>query len=240
MMDIYEYKDSPLFKSVIELNDALIKEDAEPITLNIVGGFALMVNDIRNKNELTDIDYIGHDLPDKVEKISDAIGLKNHLGKGWINNDIMLAGMSMEDFELATGKLHFLEAFDLEKIKINVLETKDILKLKVIAIDTALSAIDNGGDFTRMKDFNDILALTDKLDIKLDDLGKMFKDHIINLNTVDAIKVYAEMGVKGVKDMVDRIQYEFQKTKFESKDYVRSPFIDNVIKQAMARAAQER
>ncbi len=240
-MDIYEYKELPLFKALIELNNALVEQNAPHITLNAVGGFALMVNDVRDKSELTDIDYVGEDLPDLVSKISDKIGIQNNLGRGWINNDIMLSGMSMEDFELATGKLHFLEAFNLDKITVNILTTEDILKLKVIAVDTALSAIDNGGDFTRMKDFKDVLTLTNKLGIELDSLSDMFKDQIVNINTVAAIKTYKELGAKGVTDMVDRIQYEFQKNKFENnKDYTRSSFIDNIINNAMARAQSSR
>ncbi|MBO4847277.1 MAG: hypothetical protein J5525_13410 [Lachnospiraceae bacterium] len=240
-LNIHDYKDAPLFKSIIELNQAMIDADKDPITLNVVGGFALMIHDIRNKNEFTDIDFVGNRLPDDIEKISDQIGVKNGLEKRWINNDIMLSGSNFDDFVLSTGELHFAQAFDLEKIKVNVLDTQDLLRLKVIAIDTALSAVDFGGDFTRMKDFRDVINISKKLGVDIDSLGERFKDNIVNINTVPAIQTYIELGPSGIKEMVDRMQYEFQKMKFESKgEYKRTSFIDDVINKAIQRANEER
>ena len=239
-IDIREYQQYPIFGAMIELNDALVKRNAGPITLNAVGGFALMVTGTRDKNELTDVDYVGEDLPELVAKVSDRIGIKYGLGKSWINNDIMLAGMDMEDFELATGKLHFLEAFCLEKISVNVLIPEDLLRLKVIAVDTALSAIGNGEDFTRMKDFKDIMKLADKLGLSMEDVEEKYSEYTINTQTMDALKIYKELGMQGVQQMVDRIQLEYQKAKVEKNNYVTSSFIESVLKQARDRLNSER
>lgn len=238
MLNIEDYKDSVLFRSVIELNEQLVKADTEKIELNVVGGFALMIREVRDKSGLTDIDYLGGPLFDNISEISKKIGLKNGLGHDWINNDIMLSGSSIEDFELSTGKLSFDEAFDLEKIKVNVLQTEDILKLKVIAIDTALSAVDYGGDFTRMKDFGDIIKICDKTGISVEELGERFKENIVNKKTIAAIRTYKELGPSAVNEMVERLQYEFHKQKFESQNYVRSSFIDDILDKAIAGAKE--
>lgn len=241
-MDIYDYKDSPLFKSMIELNEALIKADTEPITLNVVGGFALMIHDMRNKSEFTDIDYVGESLPEQVDKISQKIGVQNGLERHWINNDIMLIGSSLNEFELATGKLHFSKAFELEKIQINVLDTQDLLRLKVIAIDTALSAVDNGGDFTRMKDFRDIIKLSEKLSIPIDSFNERFKDNIVNVGTVAAIQTYKEHGPQAVNEMVRSLQYKLleENQNTVKGTYKRTSYIDNILNKAIARANEER
>ena len=241
-MDIYDYKDSPLFKSMIELNEALIKADTEPITLNVVGGFALMIHDMRNKSEFTDIDYVGESLPEQVDKISQKIGVQNGLERHWINNDIMLIGSSLNEFELATGKLHFSKAFELEKIQINVLDTQDLLRLKVIAIDTALSAVDNGGDFTRMKDFRDIIKLSEKLSMPIDSFNERFKDNIVNVGTVAAIQTYKEHGPQAVSEMVKSLQYKLLEENQNTLKgtYKRTSYIDNILNKAIARANEER
>ncbi len=241
-MDIYDYKDSPLFKSMIELNEALIKADTEPITLNVVGGFALMIHDMRNKSEFTDIDYVGESLPEQVDKISQKIGVQNGLERHWINNDIMLLGSSLNEFELATGKLHFSKAFELEKIQINVLDTQDLLRLKVIAIDTALSAVDNGGDFTRMKDFRDIIKLSEKLSIPIDSFNERFKDNIVNVGTVAAIQTYKEHGPQAVNEMVRSLQYKLLEENQNTLKgtYKRTSYINNILNKAIARANEER
>lgn len=241
-MNIYDYKDSPLFKSMIELNEALIKADTEPITLNVVGGFALMIHDMRNKSEFTDIDYVGESLPEQVDKISQKIGVQNGLERHWINNDIMLIGSSLNEFELATGKLHFSKAFELEKIQINVLDTQDLLRLKVIAIDTALSAVDNGGDFTRMKDFRDIIKLSEKLSIPIDSFNERFKDNIVNVGTVAAIQTYKEHGPQAVNEMVRSLQYKLleENQNTVKGTYKRTSYIDNILNKAIVRANEER
>ncbi len=48
-MRIENYKQYPLFAAICELNEKLSEENIEPITLNVVGGFALMVHNIRKK-----------------------------------------------------------------------------------------------------------------------------------------------------------------------------------------------
>ena len=177
-----------------------------------------------------------------MDKISQKIGVQNGLERHWINNDIMLIGSSLNEFELATGKLHFSKAFELEKIQINVLDTQDLLRLKVIAIDTALSAVDNGGDFTRMKDFRDIIKLSEKLSIPIDSFNERFKDNIVNVGTVAAIQTYKEHGPQAVNEMVRSLQYKLleENQNTVKGTYKRTSYIDNILNKAIARANEER
>ncbi|MBP3278306.1 MAG: hypothetical protein J6M44_05055 [Butyrivibrio sp.] len=107
LLDINDYKDAPLFGALIELNERLKEEGISGIELNVVGGFAMMTHDLRSKDGITDVDYIGPDLPKRVSEIADEIGFKYNLGRHWINNDVLMAGATLEDLEFTTGKLHF-------------------------------------------------------------------------------------------------------------------------------------
>ena len=164
------YQDTILYKALEELDknmDGLLENKIE---LNIVGGFAMILNGLKD-DYYTDIDYVGEKVfPDSVSKLIDRIGLERGLGEGWINNDFMLAGNSREDLERATGKLHFYPLFELNNIKANVLDAKDLLRLKVIALDTELMAMDSKKEFTRAKDLPDIKALMDQRDMSMLDL----------------------------------------------------------------------
>lgn len=82
--------------------------------------------------------------------IIDDVGMRYGLGRGWINNDCLLSGASLEDLEFVTGKLKFIHKFDL--ISINALDKECILRMKLIAIDTSYSGMGEGGDFSRIKD----------------------------------------------------------------------------------------
>ncbi len=194
MLNINEYKDYPLYKSLIELNSAMEKENIPPIELSVVGGFAMMVKGYRDNDGITDIDYIGEDLPEVVKKMSQKIGIQNGLVKDWLNNDLMLTGSTFEDLEFSTGKLHFDRAFDMSKIKVDIIDTKDLLRMKVIAIDTALSAIDFGGEFTRMKDFADIVKLMEATKTGYAKLNEECRDYIINPGTIKYINYYEKHG----------------------------------------------
>lgn len=236
-MNIYDYEQYPIYKSLIELNEELKKVDIEPITLNVIGGFAMMVNNARSKDGITDIDYIGPQLSEDIVKIAEKIGKTNGMVSHWINNDTMISGTTLEDFEKATGKLHFFDAFELEKIHINVINTEDLLRLKVIAIDTALSAVNDGNsDFTRMKDFRDISVLMEKLNFTPQDLADKFDDYIVNIKTIPVIEIYEREGEKAVNQFIKDLRFEIEKRERElyaaNKNYTRTSFIDNILNQA--------
>lgn len=204
ILNIDRLKEGLLMKAIEELNTELVKRDIQPITLNVIGGFALMIQEVRKDiNAVTDVDYIGDNLPDQIEKISNRIGVKYGLGQHWINNDVLLSGTSLEDIEYSTGKLHFTNACQLDRIKINVLDKKDLLRMKVIAIDTSLSAVDFGGEFTRVKDFEDIKKLMDSLDIGPIELEEECGDYMLSDYTLDIVNLYMEAGLDAVNEFLE-------------------------------------
>lgn len=143
-----------------ELDEQLppLSAEEKPVELNIVGGYALIIREVRpNAAELTDIDYIGSDLPPEWRAAIDRIGMARGLGRGWVNNDVQLSGASLEDMEMATGPLEF-EPYDanLSHFTVNIATEATLLRMKLIAIDTSLTAVQHGGDFTRARDFEDL------------------------------------------------------------------------------------
>ena len=230
LLNIYDYKDAPLFAAIIELNDRLKEEGISGIELNVVGGFAMMTYDLRNKDGITDIDYIGPELPKRVEEISESIGVKYHLGSEWINNHMMITGTTLEDLEFTTGKLHFKEAFELESMKINVIDTGDLLRLKVIAVDTALVEAECGKTFSGEKHFADVEALKKALNVDNITIREEFADYITSKYTVPAIKAYELGGMAKVKeDIFPQLSPRYERP---TGPYKRDDFIDGVLKRA--------
>ena len=185
---IENYKKSVMYEGLLRLNDFLIKNNLPKISLNTVGGFAMIAHNLRDIC-LTDIDYVGSDFSKEIQEEIDNIGLELNLGYKWINNDVMLSGSSLSDFELSTGKLHFIKAFDLEKISVSILDIKDLLRMKVIAIDTSYASVQFGGDFTRVKDLPDIKRIMDSL--KMDILDLEMETYMYNISD-DAYKLIDE------------------------------------------------
>ena len=77
------YKEKLVYKALEELDSRLLKLGVKPFDLKVVGGFALMLENVR-LNDYTDIDYIGKPLDNSIKEIVDSIGLEYGLGKGCI------------------------------------------------------------------------------------------------------------------------------------------------------------
>lgn len=174
-----DLKNTQMYKALVEFDEEFGKlNNKKPMSLNVIGGFALIVPGIR-KGDYTDIDYAGKDFPEKVKELVDKIGMKYNLGRGFINNDCLVTGTTLEDMEYATGPLTFSHGFDLKYITVNILVPKDVLKMKMIAIDTSYMGMDLGGEFTRLKDFGDIAAICEEEHLNIDDVVDMTKDYIL-------------------------------------------------------------
>ena len=162
-----EFRKSSIYKGLEEVNALLEKHDAPSVNLNVIGGCAMILHGYKDPYR-TDIDYVGENaFTEELMAQIDKIGKKNGLGAGWINNDVLLSGNTLEDMECATGKLHFYPVFEMSKINVSVLDAKDLLRMKVIAVDTSLTALEMGGEFTRLKDLPDIAALMDKRNLDI-------------------------------------------------------------------------
>lgn len=151
------YKEKLVYKALEELDNRLLKLGVKPFDLKVVGGFALMLENVR-LNDYTDINYIGKPLDNSIKEIVDSIGLEYGLGRGWINNDVLMSGFDLDDIELSTGKLEFKHVTDMNVIRLYSLDKECILRMKIIAIDTSYMSAESTGSFDRSKDFKDIIA----------------------------------------------------------------------------------
>ena len=241
MTDINEFKETPMGKALVELSSELKKHNIPPVSINVIGGFALMLNGVRESDGVTDIDYVGDTLPDNFNQIADKIGIKHGLGRGWINNDVMLSDNTLEDFEFATGKLHFDESVQINNININILNEEDILRMKLIAIDTSLMAAEDGGDFSRIKDLSDITKLLDRQRIDYDSIADIYYDYIMDSKTPEIIKQYQTGGNKKVLEYLDNIRSEHDAYVNTIKNTMqtntqRTPFMENLLDKLMSKS----
>lgn len=240
MMTKKQLSETPMGKAIIELSQEMQKRNMPPISINVIGGFALMMHDARNPDCMTDIDYVGTPLSDDFDKLADKIGIKHRLGRGWINNDVMLTGNSMEDFEFATGKLHFDSSIEIGKMKINILNEEDVLRMKLIAVDTSLMAAETGGDFSRIKDLPDVDRLLKRQNISSDQIMEKYDGYILNKNTPKIIQAYQKGGNEKVTEIVDRLSAAHKEIRQINRSYTPSPYLSNIITDLYARYESEK
>ena len=94
-----DFLKTPMGKAIKALNKRMKEERLPPVKFNVVGGFALMVAGIRDKNCVTDIDYVGKDLSPMLNQVIKEVGQEYGMPEHWINNDVLLAGSDLEELE---------------------------------------------------------------------------------------------------------------------------------------------
>lgn len=187
------YREKVVYKALEEFDSRLYDMGAKPFELKVVGGFALLLEQIR-MNDYTDIDYVGKPLDKDVSKLVDQIGLEYGLGRGWLNNDVMMSGLDLDEFEYATGELNFNHVTDLKVISLYALDKSSILRMKVIAIDTSYMTAENDGDFTRAKDFKDVKLLMKSLGCSMKQLKDETEEFVLNTQIYYVIQYYNKFG----------------------------------------------
>ena len=187
------YREKVVYKALEEFDSRLYDMGAKPFELKVVGWFALLLEQIR-MNDYTDIDYVGKPLDKDVSKLVDQIGLEYGLGRGWLNNDVMMSGLDLDEFEYATGELKFNHVADLKVISLYALDKSSILRMKVIAIDTSYMAAENDGDFTRAKDFKDVKLLMESLGCSMKQLKDETEEFVLNPQIYYTIQYYNKFG----------------------------------------------
>lgn len=204
MLSVDDWKGTPMGDALIDLAGRLDESGIPPVTIRAIGGFALMERGIRPKDAVTDIDYVGKGFGPEFDRIVDMVGLAHGLGRGWINNDGMLTGITVRDFEYASGPLHFDHAVDVGPISIEVLETRDVLRMKLIAIDTSLMGCEFGGEFTRLKDVPDVIAIADSLHVT--DFESVGGDYVNDPRVYEVVDAWRRDGAKGALSVVVGMQ----------------------------------
>lgn len=204
--------ETPLGRALLELSEELNKWEGMPkdgLRLDVVGGFAMLVRGLRPADSITDIDFVGPDLANEVEQAADRIGIKHGLGRHWINNDVMLSDISVDDFESSTGKLNFEPMFEIGNIKIRALAEEDLLRMKLISVDTNAMAAEVGGTFARFKDLPDVLSLMDETKTNVDGLLTKFGRYVESEYTIQIIRAYADAGTNGVNAVLSGMPKEY-------------------------------
>ena len=198
------YKEKIVYQALEELDERLYQLKVHPFTLNVVGGFALTVEQIR-LSDFTDIDYVGKDFPESIKEIIDEIGIKYKLGRGWINNDVIMGGGDISDLEVSTGTLIFNHAFDLRVITVNTLDREDILKMKLIALDTSYAGSEGlSSQEIRIKDFIDIDLLMKACGFTYNDVVEEYFDYILSPEIFFLIRYYLK-----TKDLIHLSTFEY-------------------------------
>ena len=85
--------------------------------------------------------------------------------------------------------------------------------MKMIALDTAAMSVETGGDFTRLRDFDDVIAIMNHKHYDTDDLREMFSDYI-EPSTCNLVKRYQEEGTDGINEWLHETQKQYQEDTF--------------------------
>lgn len=238
MVQLQQFQGTPMYQALSELAAEMDKRHMPPVTLNVIGGFALMMRGVRPIDGVTDIDYIGENFSEEINRMIDQIGLKHGMGVGWINNDSLLTGNTMDSFELSTGELHFNHACTIGPISIHVLEEMDILRMKIIAVDTSMAELEATGEFARMKDFSDIQTLITAQGLSTEDVKETFEEYMICDETADLLEIIQEHGPEKASFVIQQKAAEIKRERAQAKQNIRSPFVDHLMDQLMAKQEQ--
>lgn len=190
--DYTHLEDIELFRAIQELDEELDAIDAPHMDLKVVGGFAMLLNNLRpHSKSNTDVDYVGPDLTEQILAIEEKVGARHNFESHWINNDVIMSGMTLEQFEMCTGKLNFILKASLKRIDLYSLDEEGLIRMKLIALDTSyLGATACGGQFTRAKDLEDIRLLMENQKMTLRDLQKIGHPYVTCPNIYYVIRYY--------------------------------------------------
>jgi len=163
--------------------DSRLPDNQKQIDLYVVGGYALQLMGVRTDiAEATDVDYIGTTFDIGVKALLDAVGLKYGLGKGWINNDLLLnESDSLSELEALVGKLEFIKVDlpALQHFQIYAAIPESVLRMKIVAIDTTLTQYldeTSANDYVRPQDFGDVTMIVKQLGWSPDKLVRLVNE----------------------------------------------------------------
>lgn len=124
------------FKEALELLDSLVNE---PVELNAIGGFALIVHGLRSTGVTADIDIAAPSFSENVEHAVEEVAKRLNLPPDWLNNDSVFSfgdKTTQEDVDAFNDMLNAAyEPVDLglRNIKLYVADLATLAKSKAYA-----------------------------------------------------------------------------------------------------------
>lgn len=154
--------------SALELLDVkLFEQQAEPLELKIVGGFALIMRDVREHGFTQDIDSMTKGFSAETHETIAKIGRNLGIKLGWLNADMVLD--DPEIIESIVGKVNFEPYGEYKVLRVSIADLSTLLRLKIVAAGDNLEITDDEFEFERH--FADLKALLKALKIaSLDEL----------------------------------------------------------------------
>lgn len=150
-----------LIDALRELDDRIGFLDLPNIQIRAVGGFALVLRDLRVGGVTRDIDTITPDYPSEINEAIQQVALRKNLESNWINNQAVMStygDVSCDDVNVHDGMLNAkYDDFDLgfSHIQVKVADLNTLARTKLFAV----AAIPLGDRTTKdAKDLQDILT----------------------------------------------------------------------------------
>ena len=156
-----ENSSKQLFLRPLEvLDNKLASAGCDPVDIRIVGGFALILHDIRETGFTEDIDSMTKDFEPHVRQMIAQIGKDMGLKLGWLNADMVLD--DPEIISMIIGETHFDDYGEYQVLNVQVADMPTLLKLKIVAAGDTILVHD---DIEHERHARDLVALLKSLNI---------------------------------------------------------------------------
>jgi len=149
-----------LLKALETLDGRLVSAGCAPVEIRIVGGFALILHDIRETGFTEDIDSMTRDFEPHVKQMIAQIGKDMGLKLGWLNADMVLD--DPEIISMIIGETNFDDYGEYQALKVKVADLTTLLKLKIVAAGDTILIHD---DIEHERHARDLVALLKSLNI---------------------------------------------------------------------------
>ena len=157
-----------LLKALSALDNRLAEAGFDPLEIRIVGGFALILHDIRETGFTQDIDSMTRDFNPQVKQMIAQVGKELGIKLGWLNADMVLD--DPEVILMIVGKTNFDDFGDYRVLDVKLADLATLLKLKIVAAGDTILVHD---DIEHERHARDLRALLKTLGI--DSMSKLLE-----------------------------------------------------------------
>jgi hypothetical protein len=143
-----------LLCALSSLDGRLAEAESDPVEVRIVGGFALILHDVRETGFTQDIDSMTRDFEPQVKRLIAQTGKELGIKLGWLNADMVLD--DPEVISMVIGETNFEDFGDYRVLNVKVADLPTLLKLKIVAAGDTLLVRD---DIEHERHARDLIAL---------------------------------------------------------------------------------